>query len=113
VSTTGPGNQTHGEDIIYKEALNMLHINVDHLDSDPLEELWTIRENQQEVINNMAYSMFGDEKRSVTPRLTKDALMKAESDYSPDILPAPSQKRRGSVDDQATTKLTSITAATK
>ena len=42
-SVTGPGNQTHGEDINYKEAIAMLSINLEDTDTDPFEQNWTIR----------------------------------------------------------------------
>lgn len=45
-SITGPGNQTNGEDINYKEAIAMLNINMEDLDTDPFEQNWTIRQNQ-------------------------------------------------------------------
>ena len=74
MSVTGPGNQAHGEEINYKEAIAILNIRLDDLDSDRFATTWTIRQNQQNIISNMTYSMFGEEKRSVTPRLTKDNM---------------------------------------
>lgn len=74
MSVTGPGNQAHGEEINYKEAIANLNIRLDDLDSDPLMSTWTIRQNQQNIISNMTYSMFGEEKKSVTPKLTKDIM---------------------------------------
>ena len=74
MSVTGPGNQAHGEEINYKEAIAILNIRLDDLDSDPFATTWTIRQNQQNIISNMTYSMFGEEKGPVTRRLTKDNM---------------------------------------
>lgn len=43
MSVTGPGNQAHGGEINYKEAIALLNIRLDDLDSDPLTQPWTIR----------------------------------------------------------------------
>ena len=42
-SISGPGKQTHGEDLNYKEAIAMLNPDLDDLESDPFEQEWTIR----------------------------------------------------------------------
>jgi hypothetical protein len=45
MSSTGPGNQTNGEDLDYKQAITMLNINLDDLAADPFEKEWCLRQN--------------------------------------------------------------------